>query len=677
MEHIDFSQIRYVYGLDNGNGNLMAYRLDMRIPPEKRVKEPIVDKEGEPAGFAMTADGKMQLGRQLEGTDFSSFAACEIFPVNFKAIPTIENRAVMVQYLKAWLERMKKNCPSIEADGKNAVWLIGCPNGWKKKKFLDAYRDIFIEAGYAHPVIVSESNAAMMHFVTSNRDMEAESLQGGVMCVDVGAYSNDGTFVLPGKVVSEGSFAGAGIIDKMIVSANLYAEHMYRQAKKPYNDPKLTEAVCRRFETEPVFRSFLLLQGRWLKEQYFTRKNNNTLPTAGKDLTAQIYLDDYPAFDGADIFTLFINTRMAEELTVQIPIRYALGDFSFSQLSKETREEIGNHTWKQCFENFLYRLADAFPEFKERAMAESGPKAVVMLTGGASQMDFVPVTIEEVFPNVRVCVDPTPTLSIAMGLMDFAPDKLRAMAFDQAFLDILEEKMVVENGKEIYCVEEYWSEAYLKFCGDSIQYIAFYENEDMVAAVNDWADYKYNSSMIGQKAGERFSEHFDKKILPGMVEDSKKANAFLVDTINARFQDLLMETGFENPNLFADGELHLDFTGYVIEKKMPVVKQHVLDIYANMQKNKFSQFPNLGRFDLFQQKRNAFLTGIAQEMNEILDKIAVDLLEYLKAVFCNRDLSDDFAQESFLRIYAELKQKKRTLLGDLIVEESYEDKEEE
>ena len=673
MGKINFKNLRHVYGMDNGNGNMMAYRIDMRVSPEKRTREPIVDKEGEPAGFSLTSNGKIQLGKQLEGTDYSSFSECQILPVNFKAIPTAENRDMMICYLKGWLDQMKKNCSSIEEDGQEAVWFIGCPNGWKSKKILDAYRDIFLEAGYVNPVIVPESNAAMMHFLVSNKDIEAESLKHGVMCVDAGAYSNDGTDVRPGKVASEGSFVGASIIEKEIVSANLYSEHLYRQGKKPYNDPELTEAVRKRFEEDQVFRSFMLLQGRWLKEQYFTKKKNNTLPAAGRDYQTQIYLDDYPDFDGQMFFNMFINTKMVEDLVANVPIRVALGEFQFGKLSEETQKEIGDYTWKQCFENFLHRLADTFPEFKERAMAESGPKAVVILTGGASQMDFIPVTIEEVFENAYVYVDRTPILSIAMGLTDFAPEKLRAMAFDQAFSDILDEEIIDEDGDAIPCVLKWLSDAYDKFCIDSCKAIALNERNNLVDATKAWAEHEYSSNVIGKNAGEKFTAQFDKEVLPGMRKDSKEANEMLLNSINERFRDLLIDSGLQNTTLFADGEMHLEFTDIVIKDLMPAIQKAVLETYSGMQEKLFDNLPNPGRFNLLQPSRIDILKAIAESLDEILEKVWEDTLKFLGNVFYDDDIRKAFMYEALYEIQEELNKKKRTLLGDLIVEESYDD----
>lgn len=671
MGKIQFKNLRHVYGMDNGNGNMMAYRIDMQVPPEKRTREPIVDKEGEPAGFSMSANGKIQLGKQLEGTDYSTFAECQILPVNFKAIPTAENRGMMVRYLRGWLEKMKANCSSIEDDGENAAWFIGCPNGWKSKKIQDMYRDIFVEAGYANPVIVPESNAAMMHFLVSNKDIEAESLEHGVMCVDVGAYSNDGTDVRPGKVASEGSYVGASIIEKEIISANLYSEHLYRQGKMPHNSPELTAAVRKRFEEDAVFRSFLLLQGRWLKEQYFTKKKNNILPASGKDLQAQIYLDDYPAFDGQMFFNLFINTKMVEDLVTNVPIRMALGQFQFDRLSEETRKEIGNFTWKQCFENFLGRLADTFPEFRERATAESGPRAVVILTGGASQMDFIPVTIEEVFENVHVYVDLTPILSIAMGLTDFAPEKLRAMAFDQAFSDILEEEIIDEDGDTLPCVLKWLRDAYDKFCLDSCRNIALNERNNLVEATKAWAEYKFSSDKIAEKAGECFTAQFDSEVLPGMRRDSREANEMLLNAVNGRFRDLLADSGLQNTTLFADGEMHLEFTDLVIKNAMPMIREAVLKTYCGMQEIVFDKLPNPGRFNLLQPRRTDTLDALVETLDEVLEKVWDNTLEFLGEIFYSSGFKKAFIHNALYEIQEELDKKKRTLLGDLIVEESY------
>ena len=146
-----------IFSLDNGRGNMAAYYGDLDVPNPQF--KPLMPEGGEPSGFARLKDGSIALGKRIYSVNP---AKVESYHINFKAIPTQENRAVMVAYANAWRELLKKRNPAAFARGEDA-WFIGIPTGWRKKKIVDEYRSIFQEAGYPNPIIVPESNAAMVH----------------------------------------------------------------------------------------------------------------------------------------------------------------------------------------------------------------------------------------------------------------------------------------------------------------------------------------------------------------------------------------------------------------------------------------------------------------------------------------------------------------------------------
>lgn len=662
---MDVKNIRHIYTMDSGNGNVMAYRLDPNAAVP--VAEPIMDEHGEPAGYAIAPNGNMLLGKQLEGTDFTAFAACRMVATNFKAIPTPENRAVTVRYLQGWLKRMQKKCPSIQTDGDNALWLIGCPTGWKSAGTVEAYREIFREAGFANPVIVPESNAAMAHFQKTSKVVERATEAGGALCLDFGAYSNDGSFVSPGSVQSTGGFVGASIIEKMIVTVNLREPDRYRTGKIT-NPPELIRAVLHRFETDPVFHDFMLLQGRWLKEQYFNKKRDSMLN--GRDVLAQVMLDEDPAFGGMYFFMMHVNTAMMEDILFRRPIQSVLGEKLFEALSRETRQEVSYNTWNACLENYLEKVAQEFPAFRQRAFGD-GEKAVILMTGGASQMDFIEQTVLETYPNVRLERDLTPVLSIALGLADFAPDKLRAMRFDAAFEEILAETEQDEHGEEQSRLFRKMANAYFAFCGDTIKSVAVFEHNDLVDAIGGWVNYEYDSGRIIPKATEKLRAHFLKDVIPQLQENSVKSNKMLVDYLNERFAHLLKESGIDDTVLFRENEMHLDFTDLVAGEILEIVQNAVVDTYESFD-SFLRTLPNPGRLNLF-SSRSAVLQGISRDLDEIIGKMTDDTVNYLMEVFTHSDILQAYLLNALGDVVAELKRKKQTLLGSLIVEDAWEE----
>lgn len=414
-----FQDIKHIYVLDNGNGNVMAYMIDPHSAKPEAV--PLMNANGEPAGFARKPNGGMLVGTQLVGTDFEIFADCHFTATSFKAVPNSDNRDVMLQYLRAWHNKLAKSKGShIGDDGNNAVWIIGCPTGWTDPSVIRNYQKLFLDAGFANPIVIPESDAAISHARKVSSDIDQMAVRSGVLCQDFGAYSNDSTYISAAGIQSYGGFVGAGIIDKMIVQLNL--NRIEEFVSKKGNSPFLVEAVRRRVQNDPVFRDFMFLQGRWLKEKYFESKKDGTL--SAKGVSTFVTLDEDPSFDGMDQFRLFLNSQMVHFILEEQKICEMLGEPLFAALPVETRQEIGQKTWKSCLETFLQNTAKAIPDFQKRAVGSKGNPPIVLITGGAAEMDIIENTIWDSYPNVSVVSDPTPRLSIARGLADIALEKI-------------------------------------------------------------------------------------------------------------------------------------------------------------------------------------------------------------------------------------------------------------
>lgn len=84
-----------IFSLDNGRGNMAAYYGDLDVPNPQF--KPLMTEGGEPSGFARLKDGSIALGKRIYSVNP---AMVESYHINFKAIPTQENRAVMVEYAK-------------------------------------------------------------------------------------------------------------------------------------------------------------------------------------------------------------------------------------------------------------------------------------------------------------------------------------------------------------------------------------------------------------------------------------------------------------------------------------------------------------------------------------------------------------------------------------------------
>ncbi len=414
---VKYENIRRVYSFDNGRGNISAcVRNDDGKPAY------ITEKGGELSGYAVTKNKSILIGADLSGVDFDTFKSCQV-SLDLKKRPTEENRYEFVRYFKAWNKRIstlmlpsssdKKTNPNglgtrlkllfDESSSKSDVWFIGCPSAWSKED-IKLYIDIFREAGFKNPIVVPESVAAIRYCMAA-REIKEKTL----IVIDFGAYSNDTSGVRDKTTFSAGSYLGAHIIEEMIVCANLF------QAKKYVSNPDrlstaLINELSQKFETDGQLRLFLFLQGRILKELYFNKIKDGTL--GNEDILLPVTLEN------GRTFNLFVNVKMISDILYHIPVREMMTKSVFDRLPAETKEEIGDKIYCDCLYDFIDRIA-----LQAKDITVPGDTAVI-LTGGASAMDFVAPLVSEKFRGCTVSVGSNPVGAVAEGLIHISEEKL-------------------------------------------------------------------------------------------------------------------------------------------------------------------------------------------------------------------------------------------------------------
>lgn len=659
--------------MDNGAGNIMAYMVD--LDAEQPSPKPLIGQYGEPAGFArLKQPGGYYLGDQLYSKDeIEDYRNIQSLSINFKAVPTPENRDLMVEYLRAWLNRIKLMNPS-EFLEKEDAWIIGCPVGWRDAKTIGLYRTIYEDAGYINPVIVPESNAAMCYYEKTANAITYANQDVGVLCEDLGAYSNDGTWVRPGKVVSCGGFVGAALIEQALIELNLTMASTYCRSKNPYNPPELIQAIEKRYRSDATFHSFLLLHMRKTKEEYFNKVISGG--SGNKDTILTVVIDDQdPAFGGHEYFTLFTNNDMVRDAIEKRKLRELLP--TFTQLSPETQSEIADFTWLACLENYFRRVAEAFPEFTQEAVnGVTEKKPMVLMTGGASLMPFVQEVVQTVFPRASVCIDRSAVTTIAKGLAYFAPDKLRALAFDKAFMDILNETYVDEDGDQVSTIGKTLLDAYQLICRETIENIAEQESEAILNTLIEWSEHKCESGAITSRAAHTFESWYDRNVLAQLENDAKKARDNITGEINQKFANLLQEGGFDSTTLFAENELKINLVEAIREGLLGRIRS---ELVKEIQAQDLSFLPNPGRLAgfLITASRQEILNQMAPDLKGWFGKFKMSTYEWLGKIFLNEELVEAFMMEALARTYLAINEKKRSLLGDLVVEETVEETEEE
>ena len=285
-----------------------------------------------------------------------------------------ERASVLIRrFARAVLDELIKSGKLRDVDC--AAFFVGCPSGWTQA-VRDDYRDLFIQAGFRHVRIVSESRAAFL-FVRESGELNLPdtTLARPTLIIDAGSSTTDFTFINELRTVHAFDFGethlGGGMIDEMLLELNVS-----RNANKG-----LLEQIFKRY---PQYKARCELEARKVKEMYFNRRASGAgvrfvVPC---ESSVKIYYQKPP-------LTLDISCDDRDmERILSMPLQ--------SGLSYPDTYRSGLLAAKK-------RLADALPE-------------QILMTGGASRMDFIAGIAREVFPEARILFGAEPEFSIARGL---------------------------------------------------------------------------------------------------------------------------------------------------------------------------------------------------------------------------------------------------------------------
>lgn len=308
--------------------------------------------------------------------------------IGFKQKPNNpHSRKTISDFLSTYYHILKAN-KQIETGGKTSHFYVGCPSGWQVNE-REEYRRLLKETGIELLSVIPESRAAFMQAKEAGK-LDYNELKSAVLIVDIGSSTTDFTLV---KSLSEvpldfgRNALGASLIDRAIFTQTL-AEHE-RQA--------LLEQV---FETYSHHKFRCELQCRKAKEDYFTNE--------------QLYSDPQSFARGFEC----INPQL-----YFIP---QVNRLSMEKILNQPLLELENKSWIQAFR-------EAVSEAKQQLEDQGIVPKVLLMTGGASRMQFTRQICEEIFPEpeTQVRLDPEPERCIALGLARVGRWELRAAAFNE------------------------------------------------------------------------------------------------------------------------------------------------------------------------------------------------------------------------------------------------------
>ena len=251
-------------------------------------------------------------------------------------------------------------------------FVVGCPAGWNTAA-RTRYRDLLVRAGMDNPQVISKSRAAFLYAKYARTvALDVDILNESALVADIGSSTLDFAYIVDGRETGVGTFGetalGGGILDAALL----------RRAVERSRDRSALRSVLSESRS---WYSYLEIEARRLKEEYFTRLATEAAPVVKKTLRV--------CYDGVQRLTLQIDNDEA------------------SHLIDDPLPELDGRAFSQAVSEALANAA--------RLTAERPPR-LLLLTGGASRMPFFREACQEAFPAAVVVSCPEPEFSIAKGL---------------------------------------------------------------------------------------------------------------------------------------------------------------------------------------------------------------------------------------------------------------------
>ena len=325
--------------------------------------------------------------------------------IAFKQKPNtdLDYRKTIRHFLETYYRLLQKS-KQLEGEEKSHFF-VGCPSGWSKRDRQD-YQTICKAAGIPRLSVVPESRAAFMQAKEAGK-LDYDKLKSAVLIIDIGSSTTDFTLV---KSLHEipldfgSNTLGAFLIDRAI----------FERTVANYEDTALLKWV---FEEYPHHKSRCLLASRKAKEDYFSNEQVYSHP--------QSFARGFESINEQIYFIPQVNKTVMTEILNQ-PLT-----------------ELDGKSWIESFRESVI-------EAKETLGKQGITPKVILMTGGASRMQFTRQICEDIFPEpaTQVRPDPEPERCIALGLARVGRWDLRAEAFkkevDQRF-DSEKLKSIIER----------------------------------------------------------------------------------------------------------------------------------------------------------------------------------------------------------------------------------------
>lgn len=299
---------------------------------------------------------------------------------NWKSKPSAmdsQNRSLTVQFMRGIFDRFVQNNPEYSKDGRfrggEYTIAIGIPSDWDAEDAAE-YKKIAAEAGLPNVDVFKESQAAVL-FARKfmNGGIPDDAIKHGVLLVDIGSSTTDFTYMKDLACDHCGLALGAKYIDQALLF------DATQRAGYEYDTPDADAETKAQAEKA---RKRDLLETRKFKEAFFSAADLDDnpeietfpLPACGQRLGYEGYL-----------------TKGAVDSCLDGSQSVCVFKLKLKQLSQEwhgTPLEDRENTWRGHFREALKHVKGKW---------RLGPKTTIVVTGGATRMQFVKTDIQSVF----------------------------------------------------------------------------------------------------------------------------------------------------------------------------------------------------------------------------------------------------------------------------------------
>ena len=382
----NLEEIEYVIGIDFGHGETSAAitRINSEKDPED-IDFTGTGKKAIPSVMHVGSENKITLGDEAvhqytrEGGNFYAYFKQSPNTLDEQEIPNLH---VMKLFMKSVYETICYRRSGELMEGsiikQNHVVFIACPSKSQKwdDQAMQNYVQLALDAGlpiagvsiddkFTLSGIVRESRAAYIRML--QKDEAAQKSKEGILVVDYGSSTIDITYYKEDEnPVDKGYSLGASIVEESIFN---YLQE-YHEDLDGDQAPDFLKSL--KEQNFPLYTGVL----------YKMRKQKETFYT------------DFSFANSIEISYKFPRIYGKIELDVEI--------------SKETLAQ-------KILKDYIADVKRAFADFKENVIKDK-PITLLVLTGGASRMNFVHDLAKSVFGNVKMLPPQDPSLTVSNGI---------------------------------------------------------------------------------------------------------------------------------------------------------------------------------------------------------------------------------------------------------------------